>query len=204
MGDNQRRRQARRQPRGLQRVEEILDAAEWVFLDVGYDEATTIAIAARAAISPGSLYQFFPHKEAIARALAARYVVGLRAIHARELGPDAATLPLTTLLDHIVDPIVAFNRAHPALMALFGAHASPQLAGLLDELHAEVVARFEVVVAALPPRLDPDRRWRMAAVSVRLALALLPLTLDPDVARGDAMVGELKAALHGYLAPAWG
>src|SRR5690348_3748596 len=117
MTDNERRRQARRQPRGRQRAEALLAAAEQVFLEVGYDAATTTAIAARAGVSPGSLYQFFPHKEAIARALAARYVVGLRALHEHALGPEATTRPLPALLDGFIDPIVAYNRAHPALMA---------------------------------------------------------------------------------------
>ncbi|WP_207943797.1 helix-turn-helix domain-containing protein, partial [Actinomadura sp. KC345] len=35
--------------------------------------ATTNRIAAAAGISPGSLYQFFPNKEAIAEALADRF-----------------------------------------------------------------------------------------------------------------------------------
>lgn len=174
-----------------------MTAAEQAFLEVGYDAATTTAIAARAGVAPGSLYQFVPNKEA----LAARYAAGLRALHAQGLGPDAATLPLTAFLDRIVDPLVAYNRAHPALLALFGAHASPRLAGLLDDLHAELVARLETVLAARAPHLAPERRRRMATVAVRLGLALLPLTLDPDAAQGDAMVGELKAAVQGYMAP---
>src|SRR5258707_5795593 len=68
MGENQERRQARRQKRGVLRVEEILHAAGALFAEVGYDKVTTNLIAARAGISRGSLYQFFPDKEAIAQA----------------------------------------------------------------------------------------------------------------------------------------
>jgi len=49
-----------------------LKPAQTVFAEMGYDEATTNHIAAQAAISPGSLYQFFSNKEEIAQALAAR------------------------------------------------------------------------------------------------------------------------------------
>jgi AcrR family transcriptional regulator len=73
--------QPKRQERGKRRIAAILDVAAEVFADVGYDAATTNAIAARAEISPGSLYQFFPNKEAIAEALAARYVAELQATH---------------------------------------------------------------------------------------------------------------------------
>lgn len=205
MGENQHRRRARRQPRGLRRVDDILAAAAQTFAEVGYDGATVAAIASRAEISPGSLYQFFPGKEAIARALAERYVVEVRAIHETTLAGDAATAPMPAALDRVVDPIVAFNRAHPAFTALAGGtHASPQLADVFDDLHAEVIRLLDGFVAALAPRLDPDRRRRTATVSLRIALALLPLTLDPDAGRGDAMVEEMKAALRGYMASVLG
>jgi AcrR family transcriptional regulator len=201
MGENQRRRQARRQPRGLRRVEEILDAAAQVFAEVGYDEASANTIAGRAAMSPGSLYQFFPNKEAIARALAARYAEDLLRLHSTGLAPEAVLLPLAAFLDRMVDPIVAYNRAHPALTRLFGAaHGSPHLAGMLDELHGEVVQRLDAALAAREPRLDPARRQRVTTVLLRTALALLPLTLDPDPAGAQAMLGELKAILFEYLA----
>ena len=71
MGENQERRQARRQKRSVLRVEEILHAAGVLFAELGYDKVTTNMIAARAGVSPGSLYQFFSNKEAIAQAFAA-------------------------------------------------------------------------------------------------------------------------------------
>lgn len=186
-------------------MDDILAAAARTFVEVGYEGATVAAIAARAEISPGSLYQFFPGKEAIARALAERYVAEVRAIHETTLAGDAATAPLPAALDCVVDPIVAFNRAHPAFTALAGgAHASPQLADVFEDLHAGVIRLLEGFVAARAPRLDPDRRRRTATVSLRIALALLPLTLDSDAGRGDAMVGEMKAALCGYVASALG
>src|SRR5713101_6888339 len=51
-----RRRQARRQDRGVRRIEAVLDAAEAVFAEAGYEGATASAIATRARISQGSLY----------------------------------------------------------------------------------------------------------------------------------------------------
>jgi AcrR family transcriptional regulator len=59
MGENQERRQARRQKRGALRVEEILQAAGALFAEIGYDKVTTNMIAARAGVSRGSLYQSF-------------------------------------------------------------------------------------------------------------------------------------------------
>src|SRR2546428_9484541 len=61
------------QQRSRTRVDRILAAAAHEFATVGYDAASTNAIAARARTSVGSLYQFFPNKEALFDALVQRY-----------------------------------------------------------------------------------------------------------------------------------
>jgi tetracycline repressor-like protein len=44
-------------------------------------------------------------------------------------------------------------------------------------------------------------RASCARVSVELVRALLPLVVASDPSQRDAMIAELKAAQHGYLAP---
>jgi len=202
MGENTERRRARRQARGLRRQEAILDAAAQVFVELGYDKATTNMIAARAAVSPGSLYQFFPHKEAIAQALVARTIEQLLIIYDTAFSLEAASLPLHALLDHIIDPLVAFNRANPGFLALFvGSQISPQLAIAFQDLHAEVLRRFEALIAARAPSIEPERRRLIATVSHKIFLALLPLAVGQDVKQSNTIVGEMKAVLLGYLEP---
>ncbi|MFZ9087146.1 MAG: TetR/AcrR family transcriptional regulator, partial [Steroidobacteraceae bacterium] len=47
----------------------ILEAAEIIIVNEGYEKATTNYIAEKAGVSIGSLYQYFPNKEAIISAL---------------------------------------------------------------------------------------------------------------------------------------
>ena len=54
-------------------VDRILDAGQEMLITHGYDGASTNRIAAAAGISPGSLYQYFPNKDAIAAAVIDRY-----------------------------------------------------------------------------------------------------------------------------------
>jgi len=61
-----------RQARSLATVEVILDAAGLLLVDEGYEQATTNRIAERAGVSIGSLYQYFPNREAVVAALARR------------------------------------------------------------------------------------------------------------------------------------
>ena len=102
-------RRVPQQGRGARRIAQILDAAAEVIGEVGYDGATTSLIAARAHTAIGSLYQFFPNKDAIVQGLLERYRADLRDLHSQLLTPDLATLPLTELLDRIIDPFDGFR-----------------------------------------------------------------------------------------------
>src|SRR5580693_997161 len=70
---------APKRARGKQRVAKLLEAATAVFAEKGYEAATMTEIAARAGAPIGSLYQFFPVKEALADTLVQNYVASLTA-----------------------------------------------------------------------------------------------------------------------------
>lgn len=64
--------------RGHIRVAAILEAAEQLFAEKGYDGTTMTEIASRSGTAIGSLYRFFPNKEVLAEALLADYVGKVR------------------------------------------------------------------------------------------------------------------------------
>ena len=77
MTDRKHRLEPRKQPiqrRSRATVDELLLAAAQVFEALGYAAATTNRIAQRAGSSIGTLYQYFPSKEAIAVALLERHL----------------------------------------------------------------------------------------------------------------------------------
>jgi AcrR family transcriptional regulator len=199
MGENRERRRARRQRRGLLRAEEILDAAGALFAELGYDRTTTNLIAARAGVSPGSLYQFFPNKEAIARAYAEHAVARLHRVYDTVLAPPVVTLPFPAFQESLIDGLVAFNQQHPGYLALsIASTISPSLALALSELQHGVVERLEAVLAVLLPDRAPEQRRLPGLVSYRIFLALLPLVLQSDGEERRAIVRELKAVSYQY------
>jgi len=192
----------KRQARGEKRVTELLDAAAEVFAAQGYAKASTNAIAAAARASPGTLYQFFENKEQIADALMARYVKRLREAHGEAFDLSVAELPLGEMLDRIIDPVVAFDRANPGFYALLSdPHLSPELAGAKKPAQRLMFERLDTILAKRVPDLEPARRTRTAEVAVHLFRGLLPLIMSATDEELPALVAETKEVLCGYLSP---
>lgn len=191
----------RRQARGQQRIEQILHAAAVVFAERGYDTATTNAIAAEAGISPGSLYQFFKNKDDIAGALAAHYVTQLTALRGDAFRSEAiAGLSLDDAVTTVLEPLIAFNLAHPGFKALFARTDMP--AGLREAvrpiqeaIHAQVA---DLIATFLPDRSRVDVA-RAATVAIQLVRAMTPLIAGASGDERRALVGELHAVLVSYL-----
>jgi len=112
-------RKSASQKRSRVTVETLLDATARVLTREGYDRASTNRIAARAGVSVGSLYQYFPNKEALVAALVARHnreMLQLLRDALREMGSrDLATVMrelVRAMVDaHLVDP--ALHRFSP-------------------------------------------------------------------------------------------
>ncbi|MER7787888.1 TetR/AcrR family transcriptional regulator [Streptomyces sp. NPDC097640] len=192
----------RRQARGERRIQQLLDAAADVFSRTGYAAASTNAIAREAGVSPGTLYQFFPNKEAIAVELGQRLTHQMREAHGVLFTPEYASLPLPEMLDSVIDPMVEFNCQNPVFLTLIHSGDVP---GLMteehDALHVALQARLEELIELIQPALPADRRTRTATMVFSLFKAGLELVLAHEGEERDAYVEELKASLHGYLAP---
>jgi AcrR family transcriptional regulator len=109
------RHQARREPRqqrSRQTVDAVLDAVSLVLKRHGPDAVTTNRITETAGVSIGSLYQYFPDKQAIYSALHQRHVAEVRRVidgtlaeHASGSLQDFARVLVNGLADvHTADP----------------------------------------------------------------------------------------------------
>lgn len=95
---------------------QLLDAAESVFADKGFDATSVKEIAERAELSVGSVYQLFESKRAIFRAVfQRRNRDGLRTLKA---AVDAAGTPRDRL-HRLVDATVDFYTVHRTFFLLF-------------------------------------------------------------------------------------
>jgi AcrR family transcriptional regulator len=191
-------RRVPKRARGQARVALILDASAELFARQGIESTTTNEIAAHAGISIGSLYQFFPNKDAIVEALARRYAEELRGGMDHVIAETADT-PLPVVFDALLDALRLLHEKHPGFPPLFyGAYSAPGLHDASAELHAEVIARIDALLAAHLPALPPDDRHLRATAAVAVVKAMLAAPVDP--ADADRWHAELKALVRAYIA----
>ena len=195
----------RRQPqqaRSQERVKHILDVAEQLFLEVGYESTTTRAIATRAKVSVGSLYQFFPDKEAILKALAIRY---MEAQYQRFLNlhtPAALTLPLRRYVDRMIDVFDQFYTEYPGSRAIFEQLLDTitwSAIEKIDDFEYQVIDELARFFHARKPSLSLTKCERIAMVITKTTTELLWLSLSGDQEFRQELVAETKLLTLSYL-----
>src|SRR5699024_5343566 len=100
------------QQRSARRVERMLDAASDLLNEHGYEALTTTAIAKRAGVAVGSLYQFFPDKRAVVQALTQRNLERFMAEVSMRL-PGGDRQHWWDLVDALLDIYLRMHREVP-------------------------------------------------------------------------------------------
>jgi len=130
-----------RQQRSRQTVNTMLDAVTVVLKRHGPDGVTTNRISEVAGFSIGSLYQYFPDKQAIYRALHERHVDDVRAAITRALAENASG-SLEGFTRTLVERLVNVHAADPQLHQLITAlvpEGPAEFRSALSEIFEQVV-----------------------------------------------------------------
>jgi AcrR family transcriptional regulator len=184
-----------RQNRSRAKVEGILAAAADIVSGRGLEAVTTNAVAARAGISIGSLYQYFPGKAALLAALIRDERANLLEAVERIVCSDAAHT-LSNLVDELIEATVAHYLARPSLSRTLNL-ARTQLPP--DPEAAEFSARITVLIAA---RLD-ELAIPLPETTAQDILAILHGMIDAasEAHEGDrtALADRTRRAVMGYL-----
>ncbi|MEU9251313.1 TetR/AcrR family transcriptional regulator [Streptomyces sp. NPDC048270] len=192
----------RRQARGERRVSQLLAAAAGVFCRTGYAAASTNAIAREAGVSPGTLYQFFPNKEAIAVELGGQLLQRAHETHGQAFLPENLQRPLPELLDAVLDPLIAFNCENPAFWALMHGSGIPGAVNQEhEELHSGLLTRVEGVLHSFCPQATPAELTHTSNMVLGIFKSSLDLILAHEGADREAYTAELKTVLLRYLEP---
>jgi AcrR family transcriptional regulator len=172
--------------RGHLRVAAILEAAEQLFAEKGYDGATMTEIAARSKTAIGSLYRFFPSKEVMANALLAGYVEKVFACLDRIAGQASGLTPRG-----LAEVLVAYRidlKEHRRVAAAL-VEAGGDMEGRRGDLDAILRGRLAAILRLALPGLGAGR----AAEMVRLVQHVLKIVSEtsPDEQAVAADVTDL-------------
>lgn len=188
-------RKAPSQPRSAHTVEAILEGAAHILEQQGLAGYTTNAIAARAGVSIGSLYQYFPTKDAVTVALIEREREGL----VREAVDALAGQDRRVALRQLIETAVRHQLRRPALAALldFEQH---RLSAVMPA-SANGLAMHAALVSFL--RGGTDSTMLAPDLAASDLMCLISALTDAAGRRGDAdraqLVRRIWAAALGYL-----
>lgn len=190
-----------RQARSQERVNQILDVAEQMFISEGYDATTTNAIAARAKVPIGSLYQFFPDKAAILQALTMRYIELLHQRFTELHTAETASLPLSTYVDRVIDATDQFFIDHPGYHAIFMQvqGTMPELEAIETAADAQLIQDLATFLSQYYLGLDHADYEAIAFVLVKAIGTLLWLSLSHEKVFRQRLVAETKRLTLSYL-----
>jgi AcrR family transcriptional regulator len=181
-------------------VDAILEAAARELASEGYEAATTNRIAKAAGTSVGSLYQYFPSKDAIAVELVRRYREG-RVSFVKSRLATVGEQPLDTVVRALFSSLLQADGIHPDLYRVLieqvlRTSARKELRGYEEKLEAIVV---DALARVRPPPQVADRELA-AFMMVRVVLALVhAANADRHRYSNAAIAKELTTLIVGYL-----
>ncbi len=180
-------------------VEAIVEAAARVLETRGLTGFNTNAVAEKAGVSVGSLYQYFANKDALVAALSARER-GLLGIELAAAAGECAALPLEDALRRLARAAIHRQLARPALARMLDFEEQRLV---LDDADRALTGDIAGHVTALLRRHRASLRIADLEEAALDVIAIARALIDSAAARGEADPVALEArvtrAALGYL-----
>jgi len=193
-------RKRAQQDRSRLTVDAILAAAARVLVDVGYDRASTKRIAAEASISIGSLYQYFPTKEAVVAELMDRHVTTVWRLLQDEIARFIGT-DLDTAVRGVVKAFLLAQNVDPRLRRVF-IEQVPRI-GRLDRMSEIEERAVDLARAYFATRHGEVKRPDLEVAARVVVRAIAHLTYDAlirSAGKDEAVwAAEISALVCAYL-----
>lgn len=184
-----------RQDRSRAKVDGILAAAADLCSGRGLDALTTNAVAARAGVSIGSLYQYFPGKAALLAALIRAERATLLEAVERIVSSEAAH-SLNQLVDGLINAAIGHYLARPSLSRTLNL-ARTQLPP--DPEASEFSTRITVLIAARLEELKISRPETTAQDVLAILRGMIDAASEAHEADRTALTDRTRRAVLGYL-----
>lgn len=186
---------------GKQRVAALMEAGAAVIEERGYEAATMAEIAARAGAQIGSLYRFFPNKQAIAEALFDRYIELLDLAFA-SISDDPGELATEAFADALLALLVGLRNETKALVVLLDARSD--WSTRRSELHDTILRHIAKKLKLRNPQLNRETAEDVAAVVLQNMKAMKGLCVtapcaDQEDRDREGVMAQLRDMTRLYL-----
>ncbi|MBK7072157.1 MAG: TetR family transcriptional regulator [Myxococcales bacterium] len=181
-------------------VDTILDAAARVLRKHGYEETSTNRVAEVAGVSVGSLYQYFPNKEALVHALLERHDAAMWSVFTHH-ATAAIGRPFAVAIPAVIDALFAAHLVDPELHRVV--HQQIPWVGALAILQTTNQRSRAVVEDLLRARPDQHQRSddvvTAALVVVEAVEALIHASIELPLEQAKAVQRHTSELILRYL-----
>ncbi len=199
--------QNQRQPvqqRSRQRREEILLATATLLEQVGFDDLTTTLVANEMGISVGSLYHYFPHKQAILHAMGEHWLEEYSAALARMQAAQLEHMELSQFAELAVAELLAVYKRQRGMLPLVHAmYAVPELRDLDDQHDDLVISEMAAMFVRIGLSSGKTERERVARLWLEMTHAMLLSIVEQRGSRAGKsradLVNVCRALLETYI-----
>jgi AcrR family transcriptional regulator len=181
---------------GRQRVAELMEAAAAVIQERGFEAATMAEIAVRANAKIGSLYRFFPSKDAVAEVLMQHYAEMLRTEY-DAIRMSASSATPEELADILIDVLMTIYPQSRAITALLDSRTDWTKIRL--RFRGQALAGIKTALKVCAPGLDDGAADDIAAVVLNNMKTMVGMTLK-DAPTSPGAPAELRLMNRLYLA----
>jgi AcrR family transcriptional regulator len=185
------------QARAIAAVEAMLQAAAHILVHEGYARLTTNRVADLAGVSIGSLYQYFPNKQALIVALQRRHSDEQMA-NFRAAMTAVGTVPAEQWVAHLIKAIIAGHQDNFPLHVALATQIPDMGDGTVHAANLTAsIAVLADALAQLQPGADREVLGRFAFTAVHLVDSLVHAFISARPT--DIETGVLERELTGLL-----
>lgn len=190
-----------RQDRSRVTVEAILAATARVLVKHGFDRLTTNAVADAAGVSIGSLYQYFPNKEALVAALIEQHIEQMNAAILSEL-TRVAQLPMAEAVRAVIELTIRAHTIEPELHQVLTEQV-PRIGRMAKLREADAICQ-RMVAGVLAARKDEIAIANIDVGAFVIVAAIEAIchraaVLAPERLRDPRLVDEAVSMVTRYL-----
>lgn len=187
-----------RQARSRATVDAIVQAGAHILGSHGWAGFNTNDVADAAGVSIGSLYQYFPDKQALVEAIRQRHLNDVLAVLPK---PDAGEKPLPLLVADLIEGMIAAHSIHPALHRVLLEIAPPHSGSGSAQVafQTQYLERYQALVTVCPRARSKTAKNMMVQVLSASMEGVIHSAARSGILKSPELKRELVLLISAYL-----